>query len=179
MDRLEEFIRNNRDGLDKLNPSPRIWNRIRKKIKNRNSFLYRKIAVAAILIIIPCTTFLLLRSPETETSPGITPGKGFARDQQLREMEIYYNGIINSLYSEARPLLTAHPDLNEELSDDIVHLDSIFYDIRKDLKDNAANQEVLTALVQNYRIRIRILEDMLATLREDDNTPDNTTSHEL
>ncbi len=83
------------------------------------------------------------------------------------------------MYTEADPLFTGNPELKQELTDDISHLDSIFYDIKKDLKDNASNQEVISALIQNYRIRIRILEDMLEILREDENNPDKTNGHEL
>lgn len=178
MDRLEEFIRNNRDGLDKLNPSPGVWNTIRKRINKRRNILFSRIAAAAVLVIIAYSSFLLLRNPGRTGSPEIT-GKVYPKDQQLRELELYYNSIIGSLYTEADPLFTGNPELKQELTDDISHLDSIFYDIKKDLKDNASNQEVISALIQNYRIRIRILEDMLEILREDENNPDKTNGHEL
>ena len=80
---------------------------------------------------------------------------------QLKETEIYYNNLVNSLYREATPLLTGNPEIKKELTTDISHLDSICIEIKKDLKDNVANQEVVEALIQNYRIKIRLLEDML------------------
>jgi len=43
---------------------------------------------------------------------------------------------------------------------------SILKDIRKDLKDNAANAEVVEALIRNYRTRVMILEEMLEILKE-------------
>jgi hypothetical protein len=84
----------------------------------------------------------------------------------LKETEIYYNNLVHNLYSEATPLLTGYPDLEKELLSDMSQLDSICTDIKKDLKDNVANQEVIEALINNYRIKIHILEDMLSILKE-------------
>ena len=52
-------------------------------------------------------------------------------------------------------------------------------DIKKDLKDNIANQDVIEALIQNYRIKINILEDMLTVLKANENNHEKEKSHEL
>jgi hypothetical protein len=58
-------------------------------------------------------------------------------------------------------------------------IDSICSEIKKDLKDNVANQDVIEALIQNYRIKIRLLEDMLELLKENEENPVKSKSHEL
>jgi len=98
---------------------------------------------------------------------------------QLKETEAYYNNLVNSLYSEATPFLTNNPEIKKELNTDLAHLDSICIDIKKDLKDNISNQDVIEALVQNYRIKIRILEDMLNVLRENELNQVKKQNHEL
>ena len=100
-------------------------------------------------------------------------------DPQLKETETYYNSLINSLYKEATPLLTNNPEIKKELNIDLSHLDSICVDIKKDLKDNIANKDVVEALIQNYRIKIRILEDMLETLKANENNPEKKKSYGL
>ena len=100
-------------------------------------------------------------------------------DPQLKETETYYNNLVNSLYKEATPLLTKNPEIKKELNIDLSHLDSICVDIKKDLKDNISNQDVVEALIQNYRIKIRILEDMLAILKANENNPEKKKSYEL
>jgi hypothetical protein len=97
----------------------------------------------------------------------------------LKETEIYYNNLVNSLYREATPFLTSNPEIKKELNTDISQLDSICFEIKKDLKDNVANQEVVEALIQNYRIKIRLLEDMLTILKENENHQEKNRSHEL
>jgi 3-hydroxyacyl-CoA dehydrogenase len=43
-------------------------------------------------------------------------------------------------------------------------LDSMYYDLKSDLKDNMANQEVIEAIIENYRLKITILEDILTEI---------------
>ena len=59
-------------------------------------------------------------------------------NRQLKETEIYYNNLVNSLYREATPLLTGNPEIKKELTADISQLDSICAEVKKDLKDNVA-----------------------------------------
>jgi len=89
-----------------------------------------------------------------------------------------YN-LVNSLYREAMPYLTENPEIEKELVTDIPHLDSICVEIKNDLKDNVSNQEVVEALIQNYRIKIRLLEDMLTILQENETNPDKNKDYEL
>jgi hypothetical protein len=101
------------------------------------------------------------------------------RNPQLKETELYYNNLVNILYNEASPLLAAYPDIRKEYLNDISQIDSICTDIKKDLNDNVSNQEVIEALIKNYRIKIQILEEMLDQLKQKENIPLNKESHEL
>jgi hypothetical protein len=105
--------------------------------------------------------------------------EGDVKHQELKETELFYNSLVNSLYLEAKPLLTGQPDVEKELNHDLARIDSLCADIRKDLKDNVANKEVIEALIQNYTIKIHILEDMLNVLKENENKTEKGKSHEL
>jgi hypothetical protein len=179
MDRLEEYIRRNRDELDKLEPSREVWQRISKNSGNGRYRLYKWVAAAASIVIIAAISILIPKNSDNAPYPEISAGRKYEKDAQVKEMEQYYNSVISSLYSEAAPLMTEYPELKSEFSSDINHLDSIFYSIRNDLKDNIANQEVISALIQNYRIRIKILEDMLTILKDNDSIPEKKKDHEL
>jgi hypothetical protein len=104
---------------------------------------------------------------------------GAKGNSQLKESEFYYNNLLNSLYTEATPMLTANPEIQKELNYDISHIDSLCLEIKKDLKDNIANKEVIEALIQNYRIKIRLLEDILTVLKENENNPEKKKNYEL
>jgi hypothetical protein len=176
MDRLEEHIRKNREDLDRYNPSSDVWKEISRDLrkKKRETIPWRSIA-ATVVIVTGITVFLMLKGKNTFLKEETASAEG----PQLKETEIYYNNLVNSLYKEATPLLTANPEIEKEFTSDISQLDSICADIKNDLKDNVDNQEVVEALIQNYRIKIRILEDMVTILKESNNNKENTNGHEL
>jgi len=181
MDRLEEYIRKNRDGLDIRKPSPDLWKRIIKDLKpgKRPVRYWLSIAASVVLIISASLLFYQIGKNNSNTTGISSEGNDMATSRQLNEAETYYNNQINSLYRQAKPLLTGNPELQNELNSDLSQIDSIYADIRKDLRDNVANQEVVEALIQNYMTKIKILEDMLTILKENDNNAEKNKSHEL
>lgn len=178
MDRLEEHIRKNREDLDRYYPSSGIWENVRKNLKKENTSFKRWLSIAAMVIVILGTSLIFLRPGFIWSFSGIE-SNGDRGNHQLKETEIYYNNLVNSLYLEATPLLTGNPEIQKELSSDIFQLDSICLDIKKDLKDNVDNQEVVEALIQNYRLKIRLLEDMLTILKENESNPIKKGNYEL
>jgi hypothetical protein len=182
MDNLEEQIRRNREDLDKYDPPVEIWNGIRRDLQFEKSRNRHWIYVAAMLAVILGAAVILFR-PVYRWSDARSSGNSdevlTRNDTPLKETETYYNTLVNSLYKEAAPLLTNNPEIKKELNTDLSHIDSICVEIKKDLKDNISNQDVVEALIQNYRIKIRILEDMLTVLKANENNPEKKKSHEI
>ena len=165
MDRLEDFIRENRGELDRYLPGKKVWKNIRTRSPKRSGF--RWMQAAAVLVLTMALAFFLYRHKMISKNEKLN----------LEETEIYYNNIFNSLYREASPVLTGYPDAKKELSAELGHLDSLCADIRRDLKDNVSNQEVIMALIQNYREKIRILEEMLTALKDEDHNGEKSKSN--
>lgn len=182
MDKLEDFIRKNREELDSYSPSPDVWKKVNREMGNKRPSFIKWVSVAAFFAIALSTTVFLYTSGRLGTTHN-TSGEEVSSTNndipQLKETEIYYNNLVNSLYTEATPLLTGNPEVKKELNTDINQLDSICADIKKDLKDNVANKEVVEALIQNYRIKIKLLEDMLTILKENEDSKEKNKSHEL
>lgn len=174
MDKLEKHIKSVRESMDIHEPDHGLWNRIEKDLPARErhlrAFLWK---AAAVIIVIGAGLTLAYRSLE---SYGL---KNNPEMRLVRETDIYYNNLIISLYEEAEPLLTSNPDVTSELTDGMNELDSISMQIRKDLRDRAANREVIEALIHNYRLRIELLEDMLSVMRESEETNNPKETYEL
>ena len=51
--------------------------------------------------------------------------------------------------------------MNNELGE----LDGILRELKEDLNDDADNQEVVEAMMQNYMLKLEILEDMLEQIK--------------
>jgi len=181
MDKLEDHIRKNREELDVYTPSSGVWLKIRKRIRKGQTPFFKWASIAAMVIVILGTSLFIIRRAYLNPDKGLAVNniKASPENSQLKESEIYYNNLMNSLYTEATPFLTANPEIQKELSYDISHIDSLCLEIKKDLKDNIANKEVVEALIQNYRIKIRLLEDILTILKEDENNPEKEKSYEL
>ena len=47
----------------------------------------------------------------------------------------------------------------------MLELDSTYAQLKLDLKDNVANEQIIEAMIQNYRIKLQILEKMLDHLK--------------
>jgi len=172
MDRLERFVRENRDKLDRYEPSPRVWD----KIQGRRIFISKKLltglSAAAILTLVLGTAMFLYSSAHRRNDPsGLTV--------EIKEMELFYNSAASTLYMQAKPMLTRQPEIERELDNDLKQIDKICSEIKNDLKDNVDNQEVIKALIQNYTTKVRILEDMLRVLNENENNTEKQKSNEL
>ncbi len=182
MNRLEEYISKNREELDKYTPSGEVWKDIRKNLHGKRRDLIIWLSAAAMIVVILATAVLFYVGEERENyilNKRDATIHLMKANPELIESEIYYNNLVHDLYVQATPLLTDNPDLEKELLNDLSQLDSICTDIKKDLRDNVANQEVIEALISNYRIKIRILEDMLNTLTQDETSEDKTTDYHV
>jgi len=182
MDKFEEHIRRIKGDLDLYNPPSTLWKRIEKEIGKGRSIRRQWLWVAAMVAVIFGTAIIFIKPSfkqksyinETNNSAGLNQAS-----PSLNETEIYYNNLVNSLYRKAAPLLTTNPEIEKELTSDLSKLDSICSEIKKDLKDNIANQEVVEALIQNYRIKIRLLEDILTSMKENEDNPGKNRKYEL
>jgi len=169
-DRLEEFVRNHREEFDLFEPDDRLWEGIEKKIDSGKTrrlgyYFYRAAGIAAIfLITLTAHRFFFGSQNQVPEIP------------ELMEAEEYYSGLIDNKLKEAQPLLSEYPEIQNELDTDLSELDSVYKDLKEDLKDNVANQEVIEAMLDNYRMRVEILEEMLDYLesKNDDNTTNNS-----
>ena len=182
MDRLEEYISKNREDLDRHMPSQAVWNRINSDMRKGRVNRTRWLAAAAMIIVVFTTAALFYLGEDKKNFRVVSRNSDaliMKVNPDLNETEIYYNNLVHNLFSEATSLLTGYPDLEKELLSDMSQLDSICTDIKKDLKDNVANQEVIEALINNYRIKMHILENMLSILKENKNNPQKNDNHAL
>lgn len=181
-DRLEDFVRNNKESFDIFEPKPELWTGIEKKVAHKKAirwrlYFSRAAAVAAIFV----ASFLVQHYWfGGKTKPAKSISNVEINIPELKEAEIYYSGMINEKMKEVKPFLKEHPSMARELDTDFYELDSVYYSLKNDLKDNVANHEVIEAMIQNYRMKISILEDMLRFLEEqNESDTTNKTGHDV
>ncbi len=160
-DRLEEFVSNHRQDFDLLEPDARLWAGIEKKLdKSRKRRLGFYISRVAAVVAIFMLSFAIQKYYFNHKNP-------VDKIPELQEAESYYSGLIDQKLKEVRPMLAEFPDIQQELDGDMKELDSVYSSLKEDLKDNVSNQQVIEAMIENYRTRIDILEEMLQFLDKD------------
>ena len=183
-DRLEEFILENREQFDDMEPRPEMWDRIGKRKAPVLGIGWKSIAWrAAAVVIIFFSSYIFFRLTDKDLSP--SSGKTYAElpednsplASEFREAEIYYTSQINFMRDEVIRLSENDPSVREIMDTEMVDLDEIFQELKNDLKDNTDNEEVIEAMIQNYRIKLEVLEEILRQLNQS-REPINSLSHE-
>jgi len=163
-DSFEKFIVENRDRFDNLKPDVSVWNKLKKELYKSRSFSWQVfLRRAAIVIVIFAASYFT-----NEMIHRLNKGSVIAAKENaipgLSEAEAYYTNLVNQKLDELKPVIANCPSIQEELDYDMSELDSVYFDLKKDLKDNMANQEVIEAIIENYRLKVSILEDILSEL---------------
>jgi hypothetical protein len=168
-DRLEDFVRQNREQFDHREPDPSIWLKINPAntpvVKERRSLRWLRVAAAVAMIFAGSTAGIYFLTGQ-RTSADESYSELY---MEIQETELYYSQMVSERYSELRPFLAKDPAAEEMLSMDMEELDEVYYELKEDLKDNASNPEVIEAMILNYRVKLEILEDLLYQLKEKEN----------
>jgi len=179
-DKLEKYILDHREQFDDQEPDPAIWEKIDTRKSpviriNWKDIAWKAAAVAAIFVSSyffhdymssrKNSSHNLLGENKEETSPMV---------RELIEAEAYYTSLIELKKDEVFRLTASHPEIRYEIDMEMVDLDRVFSELKDDLKDNADNEEVIEAMIQNYRLKLDILEEMLLQLNQiNDNQNEN------
>jgi len=178
-DRLEEFVRNHSEEFDILEPRQELWKNIEKSIKPRRTLGWKYYVSRAAIVVFLIGATLIGQRVWMSRGQNITARNSDIEINipELKEAEMYYDGMINAKLNEVKPMLSGYPTLEVELESDLSELDSIYSALKNDLKDDIANQEVIEAMIQNYRLRIEILEDILSFLESQGTETDKETNN--
>ncbi len=186
-DNLEQFILDNKKGFTPPYPTPDVWDKVKKREPKKKqihvnwSYLAsRSAAVAAIFIA--SYYFHEYRSSLKENSSVAVSDivdEVSPMYQELQEAELYYASQINYKKTELFSLTSDSPDLQQDITTELGDLDAILLELKEDLKDNADNQEVVEAMIQNYMLKLEILEDMLRQIDRKNNKNNNETAYSI
>ncbi len=88
------------------------------------------------------------------------------KHESLQEIQAYYMSRINDRLDKIMQLTSTLPGVKQQIYDELSQIDSICNNMQGDLKDNMNNQEVIDAMVMNYKTRVDILDETIAELQE-------------
>jgi len=172
MDRLEEYIRTNRDGFDDKNPDPMIWEHISARLPHqartvRHVVMWKWMTAAAVtlaLMMSGVVAGMYMGSGRTIADPA------YADFLQAQE---YYNMEYNKKKSELEQYVS-DPEVERDLQD----LDLMHDDLSQQLLNSTSpdKTELINAMIEVYRTRIKLLERVLNKVER--NKSENTGTQE-
>ena len=125
--------------------------------------------------------YLLRNSPDPKPKSKVEISE-FEKSENIKlllDAEAYYSSKISTLSSNVFQLSSDKPEIRTDIETEFLELDNIFKELKHDLKDNAANEEVLQAMIQNYRIKLEILTEILEQLNKSKNKKNKPYDNEI
>lgn len=186
MDSLEKFIIENKAEFNHVEPPADMFDGIAFEYESDEQQkipFYKKAtkwgvrAAAAIIIFMVAWTLNDLRDHNQEEV--LAKSENIEIIKELKEAEAFYNARINHNMDRITTLASHQPGLVESVNMDLEQLDAVYNELKNDLGDNAANQEVIEAMIQNYRLKLDILEEILEQLEEKSNNKKASENYEI
>lgn len=184
-DKLEKFILDHQQEFDFHEPDPGLWDKIHPQKPVRKTIKWNSIAwrVAAGIIIFVASYFFhdYMAKDKQDNYVQTNPQQQdyetveFKQMETLMEAEVYYSSQIKSAKTEIETLTIDDAFIMKDVQYDLIELDDVFKDLKNDLNENSGNEEVVEAMIQNYRLRLQILNDILSQLKKAKKTQDDVT----
>lgn len=164
---LERFIQINREQFDTDTPHLKVWTAIDNRINPgqnsskmvRMSWLRQAAAAVALLIVGAVLGVWGYNKTQAKEIAQVT--HNIAPD--LKEAENFYNQKVEARYTQ---LVSSNPD--PLVINDLNQLDEVQRELKKELENApaTAREEIVRRLIENYQIKLGILERVLNHIEE-------------
>lgn len=169
MDKLKSFIDDHKEGFDDEMPSPVVWDKIEKALpQDRGRFvpirwLWTLGAAAAVVVLLLGAYVFTMNQPDVEqvAENGQPVFRLSNVSEEMAEVEAYYLAEVNVRIDEMKKF----PE-GEEYLTAVEELRSEYESLCIELGRGADRGKIIEAMIQNYRMRLEILEEMLEELRK-------------
>ena len=163
-DRLESFVNENRHEFDQFEPSDKTWEAISKRLnekpaKKLHSGNWMKVAaVAAVVVLI---SSIVYQTRIYKQNQAVKAELADPEVQELIEAEAYYSQEVSGKMNEIQKCYKIHPELKSEIESDLSELEFMYMNLKSDLQENISNKEVIEAMIENNRIRLKLVDEVL------------------
>lgn len=170
MESLKKYIRKNRDSFEEKEPLEGHFDRFRFKLEARKPEkkvnLFMVAAAAAIAGLILTGTMGILYN---NSSLGRYNSNGVSLSvvsPELKEVEDYYLSQISTKCNQIKSLKeNTSPEVESEVNKAISDMDMGYYFLKKDLSNSPKQERIVSAMIQQYQVRIDMLDQILTSLQ--------------
>ena len=168
-DRLEEFVKANRDAFDEASPRPELWEKIEgaldgteeKGVPMRSTLWMWK---AAVVVLLGAVTFLAIERfvPQDQA---IEPEMVVSTMEEFSELEAFYTAVIDEKKDKLSLELEGEEFFNY-LEGDIEEIDAIYQELKDTYTNEQASQIVMDRLIHLLRQKLHLINSQLDILEE-------------
>lgn len=181
-DRLENYIKDHREEFDVIEPSADLWSGIsgagfnveqpvlesgKRNIKQISIKWISRIAAAVLIFLASYYVHDYRNDNDQIANNDNSSLENSSLYNTLIEAEYYYTARIGAEKDKLYALTVGNSPIRDEIQDELEELDREFRALKEDLKDNVDNEDIIAAMIQNYRLKLSILQDMMMQLQED------------
>lgn len=167
-DPFEQFVKDHKEEFDHLVPREDLFEKIEtrqpKVIRMSARVMFTR-AIAAMLIFAVGFAANEFISFDRNTDSRMANGNHnedleTSSYKDFYEMQMYYTQQIDLVRTDIVALSGGDEVINEEIDLQLEDLKSIFEELKDDLNDQTNDEEVIEAMIMNYRVKLKMLEEM-------------------
>ena len=170
--RLEDFINNNREEFDDLQPRADIWNNIAKELdaweeqqpKKREAKTFSLgfvLRVAAMVIVVMGIGFTLYI--KSQRSAGLDLAD---INPDYAKQQVHYASVIETQRTKLKLVAKYDPQLYREFDSELAKMDATYKKLNRDLATSPNQERVLRAMIRNLQIQTEVLNQQLSVIEQ-------------
>jgi hypothetical protein len=163
MSELEKFIQSNKGAFEEAEPPAGHRNRFemrleRERTERRDRVLFWRVAAAIIVLVVAGATLLMPRfnGPGDVSYASMSLGEV---SEDMADIEKYYSSELSAKYQNLTAL--SREDQNvKRLFEELERLNENYAELEKQLYRSGSNDRVILAMIENFRLRLEIMEKL-------------------
>lgn len=176
-DPFEQFVKDHKEEFDHIVPREDLFAQIEtrkpKLIKMPAMTIFKRAIAAMLIFAVGFAANEFISPNRSNPASFLDAQEGNIGDsyKEFYEMQMYYTQQIDLVRNDIVVLSGGDEVINEEIDIQLEDLKMIFEELKDDLNDRTNDAEVIEAMIMNYRVKLKMLEEMKNQL--DPNTNHN------
>lgn len=170
-DRIEKFIREHRAALDVHEPRVQLWDKLDESLQQRKAHSrWRVTAIAASLFLVVFIASWAVMTLSDRPQANIQVA---ASQNEAKEAEVYYTGIVEEKQAELGRYAATQPQLYSRFKEDLSELRVSYARLKAEYATTPEKEIVLQAMIENLQLQTQIIELQLDIMKK---APRNTAA---
>ena len=168
-DRLEDFVKANRDAFDEASPREELWKKIEGRLDGReekvkpltsNLWMWK----AAVVVLLAAVTFLAIDRfvPQKQV---VAVDEVASSPEDFEDLESFYTSLIDEK-SEKLSFELKGEEFFNYLEGDIEEIDAIYLELKETYTNGQESQIVMDRLIHLLRQKLHLINSQLDILEE-------------